>query len=219
MKKLFLQTCWGWWEAQQKVKERWCEGISCIIEGVYTIGLCISRILSEKIYSMWIWKIGIETHRRKFSTGTRHHIKIRESKGPSRGILLKCAPHERSVLARPNSEKYHMRRPCTKKDAPAEQRGIGRKILTSSRMWTNLRFILVMESRKTDKCWWCGLPLRKVQRSRIRSRFRSINAHDDQKRLKLRWIGYLAKIQNTHCGTHSQWRSAYKRGLKSSFTI
>ena len=47
-KKMFLQTCWGWWKAQQKVKERWCERISCIIEGVYTTGLCISRFLSEK---------------------------------------------------------------------------------------------------------------------------------------------------------------------------
>ena len=33
-KKMFLQTCWGWREAQQKVKERWCERISCFIEGV-----------------------------------------------------------------------------------------------------------------------------------------------------------------------------------------
>ena len=32
-------------------KERWCERISCIIEGVCTIGLCISRFLSEKVYS------------------------------------------------------------------------------------------------------------------------------------------------------------------------
>ena len=30
---------------------RWCERISCIIEGVNTIGLCISRLPSEKVYS------------------------------------------------------------------------------------------------------------------------------------------------------------------------
>ena len=52
-KTMFLQTCWGCWETQQKVRERWCERISCIIEGVYTIGLCFSRFLSEKIYSTW----------------------------------------------------------------------------------------------------------------------------------------------------------------------
>ena len=34
-------------ERKRKVVQR----ISCIIEGVYTIGLCISRFLSEKIYS------------------------------------------------------------------------------------------------------------------------------------------------------------------------
>ena len=44
------------------------------------------------------------------------------------------------------------------------------------------------------------------------SRFRSINAHDDHKRLELRRIGYLAKIQKPYCRTYSQWGSAYKRG-------
>ena len=38
-------------KAQQKVKERWCARISCDIEGVKTIGLCISRFLTEKVYS------------------------------------------------------------------------------------------------------------------------------------------------------------------------
>ena len=52
-KKVFLQTCWGWWKAKQKVKERWCERISCIREVVYTIGLYVSRFLSEKIFSTW----------------------------------------------------------------------------------------------------------------------------------------------------------------------
>ena len=33
-----------------------------------------------------------------------------------------------------------------------------------------------------------------TRRARIRSRFRSIDAHDERKRFKLRWIGYFAKI-------------------------
>ena len=45
-----VPTCWGWREAQQKVKERWFERISCDVEGVYAIGLCISRFLSKKVY-------------------------------------------------------------------------------------------------------------------------------------------------------------------------
>ena len=38
-------------------------------------------------------------HAVKFSKGTWHQIKIRERKGPSRGIVQKCAPHERSPCA------------------------------------------------------------------------------------------------------------------------
>ena len=35
----------------------------------------------------------------KFSKSTWHLIKIRERKGPLRGIIEKCAPHERSPCA------------------------------------------------------------------------------------------------------------------------
>ena len=38
-------------------------------------------------------------HAVKFSKGIWHQIKIRERKGPSRGIVQKCAPHERSPCA------------------------------------------------------------------------------------------------------------------------
>ena len=62
-KNMFLQKCWGWAEAQQEVKERWRERIGCIIEGVYTIGLCISRFLSEKVCSTQRRKTGIKTRR------------------------------------------------------------------------------------------------------------------------------------------------------------
>ena len=74
-KNMFLQTCWGWGEAQQKVKETWCERISCFVEGVYTVVLCISRLLSEKV------KNGDLKHAVKFSKGTWHKIKIREREG------------------------------------------------------------------------------------------------------------------------------------------
>ena len=49
------------------------------------------------------------------------------------------------VLARQNSKKNHMRRPCTKKDAPLKQCGILRKTFTSSRIRTKLRFILLVK--------------------------------------------------------------------------
>ena len=90
-------TYWGRREAQQEVEESWCKRISCNVEGVYTIGLCISRFLSEKVYPTWTWKIGIETHRQIL---WGYPIKKnRERKGPSRGIIQKCALHERSPSA------------------------------------------------------------------------------------------------------------------------
>ena len=63
-------------------------------------------------------------HAVKFSKGTWHQIKIRERKGPSRGIVQKCA----QVLARRNSRTDHMRKPCTKKDAHAKQWDLAKNI-------------------------------------------------------------------------------------------
>ena len=51
------------------------------------------------------------------------------------------------VLARQNSSKEHMRRPRTKKDVPAEQHGMWRKIFSSSRIRTKLRFETLIEAR------------------------------------------------------------------------
>ena len=60
-----------------------------------------------------------------------------------------------------------------------------------------------------------GTHFEETRGARIRSRFRSINAHAERVRLKLRWIGYFAKIQEHHCGAYSQQGSAYKRGGRS----
>ena len=53
--------------------QRWCKRISCEIEGVYTVGLCISRFSSEKIYSTERRKFG-SNHTTKFSRSTWHQI-------------------------------------------------------------------------------------------------------------------------------------------------
>ena len=60
-----------------------------------------------------------------------------------------------------------------------------------------------------------GTHFEKSRRARIRGRFRSINAHGEQKRIKLRWTGYSAKTQERHCGGNGQWRCANKRGNTS----
>ena len=91
-------TCWGRRKAQQKVKERWCEKISCDIEGVYTIGLCISRFSSEKVHSTWTRKIGIKAHRQILQGHLASNL-ISGKKGSSRGIIQVCASEAQSLRA------------------------------------------------------------------------------------------------------------------------
>ena len=116
----------------------------------------------------------------KFSKSTWHRIKIRERKGPSRGIIPKCEPHERSPCApkfqeRSHEETLHQDR-CARRVAWDLA-----KISTSSRMRTKLRFIHLLKQRNNAITHF-----EKTRGARIRSRFRSINAHAEQKRFKLR---------------------------------
>ena len=125
--------------------------------------LCISRSLSEKIYILRATgKLG-SRHVVEFSKDTWNQIKIRKRKDPSRGIIQKCASHERDPCAR---------RRCSKKNTSAEQYGIWQKIFTSSRTRTKLRFILLLKQK------WYWYHVKKVRGAKIYSRFRSINAHD-----------------------------------------
>ena len=55
------------------------------------------------------------------------------------------------VVARLNLRKGHKRKPCTMKDAPAEQHGAWRKLFTSSRMREKLRFV---EARVMEAPTW-----------------------------------------------------------------
>ena len=60
-----------------KVKERCCERISCIIEGVCSVGLCISFSNRESPLCVKKRKLGSE-HAVKFSKVTWHQIEILE---------------------------------------------------------------------------------------------------------------------------------------------
>ena len=142
--------------------------------------------------------------------GTWHQIKIRERKGPSRGIIPKYEPHERSPcvpkvgerLADKHEETLHQER-CARREAW----DLSNKIFSSSRMPTKLRFYFPVEARVMP-----APTSKKTRGVRIRSRFRSVNAHDEQKRLKLKWIGYFAKIHEHLCGANLKWESACTRG-------
>ena len=61
-----------------------------------TIGLCVPRVRPRK--SMLL-KVGTLGHTIKFSKGTWHHVKNRERKGPSQGVMQKCEPQERNPCA------------------------------------------------------------------------------------------------------------------------
>ena len=83
-------------KAHQEVKERWCERISCLDDGVQTFGLCVSRFLSEKIY---VEKENSDQVTPSNSPRARAPKKNSGKKGPSRRIIQKCEPHERSPCA------------------------------------------------------------------------------------------------------------------------
>ena len=89
---------------------------------------------------------------------------------------LSKSVHFTSVdLARQNSKKDHMRRP--------------EKIFTSSRIRTKLRF---SSNRSKGNA---GAYFEKTRREKIRSRFKSIIAQDEQKRMKLRRLRHFAKVR------------------------
>ena len=51
-KKLVLQTSWGWADAQHKVKENWCERISCFIEGsLHNWVVCLRILTRESLFN------------------------------------------------------------------------------------------------------------------------------------------------------------------------
>ena len=142
-KNMFLQTCRGWGEAQQEVKERWCERISCTIEGVYASGLCFSRFSPEKIQSTWRRKIGIKT-RRQILQG--HLAPKKEKKGVHRKVLSESVRLMSVVVARQFSGKITWGDFAPRKMRPLSSMGFGKNI-TNSRMQTKLRFVLLLKPR------------------------------------------------------------------------
>ena len=204
-KKIFFQTCWGWGKAQQKVKERWYERISRIIKGVYTISLCISRILSEKVSSTCkreIWNQNTPSNSPRAS-GTKW-------KFGQKGSIVRNHPKVWTSWAQ---------------FLPAKIRGkitwgdfAPRKMRPQSGMGFGEH---IYKIKNADKATFYTLFEAKVMAA-----FTSKSAEErefvvdsgaslhmlSKKKLEIRRIGYFAKIQNPYCGTYSQWRSAHNRG-------
>ena len=124
------------------LKERWCARTSRNFECTQ-LGCVSQDSYPRKSVQREVGKLGSK-HAVKFSTGTWHQIKILERKGSHREELSRSVHLMSVVLARQNSRKNDMRRPCTKKDAPAEQHRIWRKYLQDQEFEKKQRFILIL---------------------------------------------------------------------------
>ena len=62
--------------------------------GKVSVALLKESLLRENLFCVKREKLG-SNHTVNFSQGTWHHMRVRERKGPSRGISQKCEPHER----------------------------------------------------------------------------------------------------------------------------
>ena len=80
--------------------------ISGHVKGIQKIGLCISRIpIQENLFNVNLenWKRDMLLHSLQVPDA---NLKFGKEKGASRGIIQKCAPHERGPCGRD-----HMRKP------------------------------------------------------------------------------------------------------------
>ena len=137
-KKMFLQTCGGWGEAPQETKERWCERTSCFVEG--DLKIRIRESLFHVKEENWDQnapsnspkapgtksKFGKETvHRKEFSN-----------------VWTSSAQSLRTQIRRRSLEETLHQQRCASRVA----RDLA-NTLTSSRMWTQLRFIFLLNPR------------------------------------------------------------------------
>ena len=206
--QMSFQTPWGWWTAQQRVREKWWKRLSCLIEGVCTIGLCISRFLSEKFYSTWKRKMGIKSHRQILTRHVAPHKKIGKEKvlreATFRSVNLMSAPRAPQVCGR--DTRWNL---ASRNSSPRSGMGLGEKYLQAQ----ECRQIYVLLSNGSQGN--AGAHFKISKGKRIRGGLRSISAHAEQKRLELRWNAYSAEIQDLHNGGDGQRRNANKWGSTS----
>ena len=117
-------------------------------------------------------------HTVKFSKGTWHQMKIGARKGPSLGIIQKCESHEHRPCAPKFGERSH--------EETLQQEGCARRVawdLTKQnyklKNVDKTAFYIPIEARGKGNA---GTHFEKKRGARNRSRFRSINAHDEQKK-------------------------------------
>ena len=82
------------------------KGSVAILKESIQLGCVSQESYPRKSFLREPGKVGSK-HAVKFSKGTWHQILSRERKGPSRGIIQKCAPHERSPCVPKFEERSH----------------------------------------------------------------------------------------------------------------
>ena len=101
----------------KKSKKYGAKGSVALLKESYQLG-CVSQDSYPRkfiVYSAASWKIGIKT-RRQILQGL---LAKKRKERVHREELSQSVNLMSVVFARQNSRKYHMKRPCTKKDAPA----------------------------------------------------------------------------------------------------
>ena len=137
--------------------------------------------------------MGIKTRRQILQTAPSQNL---ERKGPWRGIIQKCAPHERGPCAPKKSGQNHMRRLYAKKMCPCPHssgiHAFGENFFCKLKDCDRTSF-LSSHWRKS----YTGIWLQRDKRTRIRRWFRGIHANDEQKK-KSRREGHSKKVQNPY---------------------
>ena len=158
-------------KSQRKVVRR----ISCDIEGVYAIGLCISRFFSEKNLfhvNREDWDQTTPSNSPK-APGT----KVKFGKGRVYREELSKSVRTMSVVVAPKfEERSH--------EETLHPEGCARKAA-----WDLAKNIHQLKNCDKATCYApidAGAYFEKFREAKIRSRFRSINAHVEQKRIELR---------------------------------
>ena len=175
----------------KKSKKGGAKGSVAILKESIKLGCVSQDSYPRKSILRESGKLGSK-HTVKFSKGTWHQMKIRERKGPSRCIIQKCASHERGLCSPKFEERSH--------EETLHQERCARKAT-----WDLAKNIYKLKN--SDKTmflcsWWsqgnAGAHFKETRGARIRSWFRSIGAHGEQERIKLRRDGQSKEVQKPY---------------------
>ena len=178
-------------QPSKKSKKSGCERISGLIKGVCTRVSCVSRFSSEKIHSAERKEIWYQITPSNSPRARWYHIKTRERKGPSRGVVHKCEPHERNPCAPRFEERTHDETVHQEKRARRVARDLAKSVVEAQKILIKLRFLLSYWSQGN-----AGAHFNITRGTRIRGWFWSISAHAEQEDLRSDEMETLRRSRN-----------------------